>query len=187
MQCDSQAGQTRYRATRGRNSWPHKLTRTVEQCFSDMQVYVYYWDGRDGSSFEGWWFGKAKFLVGPPHRAVWTARHPRPLAVTRCLPLHCAWCAHLGRMSGWHCQVWSHCWCLSPPISDGHNSTAPKSVWYNFLPRSGQGLLATSQGLEDPLPGATNPECAAGGPFRLRHVITELQQHRFRGLLGTRS
>ena len=25
----------------------------------DAQVYVYYWDGRDGSSFEGWWFGKA--------------------------------------------------------------------------------------------------------------------------------
>ncbi|CAE7217025.1 Setd4 [Symbiodinium sp. KB8] len=23
------------------------------------EVYVYYWDGRDGSSFEGWWFGKA--------------------------------------------------------------------------------------------------------------------------------
>ncbi|CAJ1374702.1 unnamed protein product, partial [Effrenium voratum] len=22
-------------------------------------VYVYYWDGRDGPSFEGWWFGKA--------------------------------------------------------------------------------------------------------------------------------
>eukprot|EP00439_Symbiodinium_sp_Y106_P038839 s3666_g4.t1 len=23
------------------------------------EVYVYYWDGRDGASFEGWWFGKA--------------------------------------------------------------------------------------------------------------------------------
>lgn len=23
------------------------------------EVYVYYWDGRDGTSFEGWWFGKA--------------------------------------------------------------------------------------------------------------------------------
>merc|ERR1712032_817395 len=25
--------------------------------FEDVQVYLYYWDARDGADFSGWWFG----------------------------------------------------------------------------------------------------------------------------------